>query len=294
MNSGEQKFQTHIEWSKQKRKNLQETLAIAAGGLQVGEQTRKITCPSCEGGVTREKSFSLRKDPARILFNCWRASCGFKGIIDYNGAFIEDGREEMSRALKPARIFMGALSPFGVAGINLFDSKFSMTVQDLTEGGVQFAREEDRYAFPVLSPHHGKRGLTLRDFNTRPTTYPKWDAFPSYANHTWLGWYIRTVLMEGSVVVVEDPISALKVSRHFKACFLNGTNLDFEKLLEIDKVASGKGIILALDKDATSKAIELLRSYQFFIGSTATCIHLEKDAKYMSSEEIKEAFSLQG
>lgn len=271
---------------------LNETIALSAISLKPGEQTRAILCPSCSGGGTNEKSFSLRKEEDRILYRCWRSSCDVKGIIGHNGSLIEEHSAQEPIRDKPLRKYEKPLVQITKNGLDLFQEKFGMTNEDLLEGNVLWNKEEDRYVFPVWSPHYSRRGLTIRTFN-EGTIHPKWDAYPLFQQIPWLGWFVRSKITWAGkpVVVVEDPISALKISRQFKVAFLNGTNLDLEKLLEIGKVAGQAGVIIALDKDATEKSIKLLRQYAFFIGNSGTCAHLEVDAKYMSDHEILAAFT---
>ena len=280
-----------------KRKTLHEVISMSATGLFVGEQTRDILCPVCFGGGTKEKSFSIRREEGRILYKCWRASCGIKGVLNSLGSLVTDHHPTDLKEVFTGRRYSSMLGPLTLEGQKLFHDKFGLTLDDLHEARVSYAPQEDRYAFPVNSPSYQARGYIVRSFHNNKTKWPKWDAFQNLSGgvgNPWQGWYIRIKppydFSHRKVVVVEDPISALKISRHFRSCFLNGTNLDLEKLLEIHKVAGNYGMVFALDKDATAKAIDLVRQYQFFVGNQATCVHLEKDAKYMSDDEIVAAF----
>jgi hypothetical protein len=272
------------------RGNLHETLAIVASGLQTGEQTRRILCPACGGGHTAEKSFALRKEQDCIKYKCWRASCGVKGIIDYFGSFLEEPQAPPPPADFKGRHFLGSLSEIPLAGRSMFKQRFGLEDNDLEFAGVRWAPESDRYSFPVENPRGVNKGLTLRTFHEH-SIHPKWEAFPNYKDVCWQGWYVRSWTRKMPVVVVEDALSALKVSRQYRAAFLNGTDINLDKMSEMIGEAGDAGVIIALDKDASEKAINLLQKYSFFLGGMATCVQLEVDLKFFSDSQIKNLFS---
>lgn len=274
-----------------KRSTLQQTIAMSAAALTPGDRTRDILCPNCFGGNSKEKSFAIQKEKGKILYKCWRATCNIKGVIDDNGSLVEHHHPSELKETHPGRRYQGVLGPIPTKGNQLFWDKYRLIAEDLREAGVTYCASEERYAFPVNNPVYQSRGLTLRSFDNAKAL--KWDHYQNFSapGNPWMGWYIRpNPTGSRKVVVVEDAISALKISRQFKSCFLNGTNLSLEKLLEISKVAGDNGIIFALDKDATSKAIELARSYAFFVGDKVSCALLPQDAKYLTDTQIRELF----
>lgn len=68
-----------------------------------------------------------------------------------------------------------------------------------------------------------------------------------------LAWYIFK-RKSPDLVLVEDQISAIRMSPHMDSCALLSTNLSDGKIAEIKK-RGYRRIILCLDKDATSQAI---------------------------------------
>lgn len=83
-------------------------------------------------------------------------------------------------------------------------------------------------------------------------------------------------------IIVEDAVSACAVSEDYTGIALLGTSLSVEfikPILQFDKV------IIALDKDASHKAITLQRYLSPFCSVTVRL--LEKDLKYLTREEIR-------
>ncbi|MDE2097331.1 MAG: hypothetical protein KGL39_08820 [Patescibacteria group bacterium] len=92
---------------------------------------------------------------------------------------------------------------------------------------------------------------------------------------------------KGPIILVEDVLSAAKVSTAgFVAVSLMGSNLSLEQLGDIQAVSQGGTVALALDRDATGKAIELASRYRFLSGGNLIPMLLSKDLKYHTKEEI--------
>lgn len=275
--------------------NFDETVSIAGSCLQEGEQTRDLLCPNCSGGLGKEKSFSIRKEKGDIKFRCWRASCGIRGFLPFNGSIFQDSRsipELESKDHVYARHFQGSLTRLNEEGYAFFKEKFDLEEADLAQGEVRYVPDSNRYSFPVYGPEYMMRGTSLRTFEDN-TNFPKWDHYPVRRDINWIGWHIRPCNTHNQqrLAVVEDPISSLKVSRHFMCTYLNGTSMNMDKMLEIMRVGRQRGVTIALDKDATAKAIDILREWRFFLGAQAICVPIDKDLKYASDKEIKEIFT---
>lgn len=278
------------------RLRLYETVSLVGEALKVGERTRQIPCPACGGGDTKEKSFSISKEEGVLYYKCWRSSCLLKpgAIENTTGSLIQEPKpiEFKESSKKESRPYTGILQILPKEGYDIFRDKYGLEEPDLAEGEVLWAETSDRYSFPVHSPNWERRGTSLRLFHNR-ASYPKWDHYPARTDCPWIGWYIRPSVSYrgGPIVLVEDPISALKVSRHFVCCYLNGTSLGLDALMEVIKYARFANAVLALDKDATAKAAEIIHKHRFFLGNKAFAVPVEKDPKYLDDEEIKTLFS---
>jgi len=108
-----------------------------------------------------------------------------------------------------------------------------------------------------------------------------------------MGWFLdydggRTGEGEKSpIVLVEDVLSAAKVATSgFRAASLMGCNLSLDQFLEAQEVAKDNPIVLALDRDATGKALNHVHRYGFLSGGNLIPLLLSKDLKYHTKEEI--------
>lgn len=91
------------------------------------------------------------------------------------------------------------------------------------------------------------------------------------------------------LVLVEDQMSAIKLSPHCHAAALLGTHISDDKVKEI--VAGGyKKVVISLDNDATYTAIKAQLALRRTIDGLF--VHgLEKDIKNMNREEFAEYVS---
>jgi hypothetical protein len=67
-----------------------------------------------------------------------------------------------------------------------------------------------------------------------------------------------------------------------------GSHLSVEQLAESLEEARGARLVLALDRDATGRSLELTSRYGFLSKGTLTPLLLSKDLKYHTTEEIQE------
>tara|TARA_A100001388_G_C28665509_1_gene448911 strand:- start:329 stop:931 length:603 start_codon:yes stop_codon:yes gene_type:complete len=87
-----------------------------------------------------------------------------------------------------------------------------------------------------------------------------------------------------TAVVVEDCASACAVSNDFAGVALMGTSLPTEYINVLQKKFDN--IIVALDRDATSKAFDIARELGY--RSKTRVVILEDDLKYFKPDEIRE------
>lgn len=89
-------------------------------------------------------------------------------------------------------------------------------------------------------------------------------------------------LRSRSVILVEDIPSANKMDKHYPCVALLGTNLNDKKLDYLLRLGVNH-VILALDNDATRKAIKLAKKFMI----STTILPLQKDLKDQTDEELK-------
>lgn len=256
-----------------------------AGSLQIGE-TRRLRCPFCEGGTSRENSFSLsRTSDAECLYCCFRATCSRSGRLACPGfRLTSDTSDSSPRSKRQAsiRVFTGRTVALEKEWLSNLSDAYGIFPDEAIREGWKQAVEDGSLVCPIRGPDAVPRGILTRSRTpkypgekTHSKLYPQTDGVRQ-------GWFRRAGISHSPVVVVEDVISALKVSRQFTAVALLGTHLDQDRLDEI--VSVSKIVVLALDNDATEKAIGYQK--KFGLQAEIKVAMLEKDLKYESDERI--------
>jgi len=90
------------------------------------------------------------------------------------------------------------------------------------------------------------------------------------------------------LIVVEDQFSAIKACLYMNSVALLGTNLSALKVNELLK-SGYSHIVIALDKDATGKAVDMLLMYKDLFPKL-TILVLTKDIKDCSDKELEILF----
>lgn len=259
--------------------DIQTHVKLIAEDLSCGESKQNLTCPSCGGGRTGEKKFSVTRDSRGLLYNCYRAKCGLSGFVPTAAALLrpEKRQQKLREYWYPVRTVVGD-------DIGYFAERFQLS-PDSTEQYIRTS-DFDEYIFPVLNPRGLARGYVIRQpwWSGTPSCWrsgregkPKAQTFP-HAREPMQSFYIPDTANNSTLVVVEDQISAIKICQTgHKSVALLGTNADADKVREWSLFRPYE-VILALDKDATSKAFKIARKWGLAFRSTRVAM-LEQDLK---------------
>lgn len=239
-------------------------------GLGVDTGTRSELCPKCGGGATKEKAFSISKDTKGYLYwRCFRSSCGYKGST---GGGTKGPR---ARSREP-KILSADLVALVEDQTDYFSDEYGV---DQIADEILWCPEREAFAFPIKASSGGTIGHQLRWYDGRK---PKSESYPGARNVPFIAHYPNNA--QHGVVVVEDPLSALKVrSAGVYAVALLGTNMDFERAYEI-RVLSGS-LVMALDKGTLPLALSYRDKFSS-VFDKITIWSLDKDLKYVTRERI--------
>jgi hypothetical protein len=164
-----------------------------------------------------------------------------------------------------------------------FIENFAVQPSTLEKLEWRSAPDCDRLYIPYVGPRGQFRGAILREWQYKLT--PRNLVYKEILDEPFIGWMPETG--SGPPVLVEDAISACKVYQAgLNAITLCGTHLSLHMVREI--LTKHKEAIIALDKDATAKAIKYAGTYRPLL-----CLKiwkLEKDLKYVEEERIREAY----
>jgi hypothetical protein len=281
---------------------LRTDILLAAEQLGIGESLKREECPACSAP---ERSFSITRQEHGVLYNCFRASCSFRGFLPTSGVLYQTRAPRAEAKPNPYR---GELLPLTDTDEQYFEDRFELSPVPMgvsvTDGG--------HYAMALYRPDGRQDGLIVRrggwtgepqmpvDRN-RYCDGPKTVLYRDTLRAA-TSWYAPvyeklscrydvTALHRGIIVLVEDCISAMKVAQAgVRACALVGAELNDDKVREIAQEHPTE-VILALDKDATGNAFKQARKYGLaFRKIRVAC--LERDIKDEDRRNVLEVLGL--
>jgi len=221
---------------------------------------------------------SLSRRDGRRMWHCFKASCSISGTSKTERT-AESIRSALSDADRDATPSLPRTPiPHRLSSVRRHEAAAEYLKQngcwEAYEAGlvdIQYDPADRRVIF-FMPDGQGAVGRTLRGAK------PKWRAYGDTSGVLRIG--------SGNVgVIVEDAASAASVSRlpFCSGCALLGTHVSVEKrrqLMSFDR------LVIALDKDASKKAVSLKARFEGRI-ETAVVL-LEEDMKYLTVEELKE------
>lgn len=255
----------------------------------------RFVCPKCGGGQSGERSLSIRRSQKNFAFYiCWRAKCDLgkgkvslfgDGNILWNG--YQKGLVTERKVWEPATCSLDE----GVA--SFLKNKYLLEDGYLLYAGICQTNQDRRVVFPMWTPKRTRKGKVVRAYRhlyrgwSEYCTVPKAITVVPDKSVPMTSWYYRHRMKAKSsdtLVVVEDVLSALRLTDHTDAVALLGTNFAIKSQTEI-ATQGYKNIYLALDPDASKKAARLVRQNKSKLPGLKLKL-LDKDVKDMTHEEL--------
>lgn len=268
--------------------------------LHEEENTRSIECPYCPPEDKEKGSLSVTRKAEGLVFHCYRAKCGEKGFIPTSPNTTEKRPRKVKKIVNQ---FNHTLSNLTDEQYRQLILNYNLTVDEIEISGIRWVEDIKRIAVPLfdknylqwgweaklikgLEPPWAKRGRWIKSI-----TYPTKEGvnrlyYPKLSKE-----YIeeRPSMIEDTVVVVEDVFSAMRVMRYRDSVALLGSSLNIAQVLEL--MEGYPNVILALDNDATDKAIKIAKEYSGYFKNFEVK-QLEKDPKNMTEDELEREFLL--
>ena len=235
-------------------------------------------CPICN----RINTFSVTDTGFERLWNCFHADCntgGSTGVqltkenskVAFKEQIEKEEKKETSEFVIPDTLVSLSRSVNAenyVKEVNSYDAYLSGLAD------IRYDFQQDRVVFLVKSISNGR----IVDATGRSLGYrkPKWKRYGDNKEPFICG-------KSDKIIIVEDCPSACSVSGLTTGLALMGTSLLDEHIEIIKKF---KKVYVALDKDATSKAISLIRKLRNYVPTKL--IVLNKDLKDMNRGERDE------
>lgn len=257
---------------------------LGAGRAKAGE-----VCPACKGGQAKEGSLSVTRRGNLLLYNCHRASCGFRGAVSTGGIARGDDEAGGTPRRRGPRVKTEEINE---ATLKLLATKFGISTEVLRNAGLRWSGDGDGYlarrvCFPIYGPDAEERGASYRSYEKGIEPKAVIELYhPDNVCQSWYKWRLRS----NYLIVVEDPMSALRLAPHVHSLSLMGVLLSEEKLNEI-KAQDYDKVLLCLDGDATREAIKLRLKWGKHLKSLEVYGLGDKDVKNMNEGEFNEFLS---
>lgn len=263
--------------------DLERLILLEGEALEVDE-SRYITCPACE----RPDKCSITRTELGVLYHCFRDACGIAGHAGATGAIPARFRDTE----KAGKRFAPKYFTLATRGLTAIERAFMLRKFELTSAQLEAARwkycpERNAYIFPVLNPSGFERGVTARYYHDRYYQGKKLPKAVAYkeVDGAWLCWY-NGPEDSRDLWLVEDQVSALKMSQFAHTCALLGTHIDEREAMEISRFKADR-VVIALDEDAIKSAYTMRKRYGLLWQYTEVC-HLHEDLKDMRYEYLVE------
>ena len=243
-------------------------------------ETKRGNCPKCH----RHNTFTLSRTGNTIKWNCYSASCNYSGVKNNTSMSLEDIKFNHQQKNK-TKGKQNVIDVSRLAYSNIcsdFLDKYCINNIDIP---VLYDPLERRVAFMIQ--HKGENidaiGRALDVWRR-----PKWKRYSDIDTSITIPFDAPP---KSNLIIVEDIISAWKAVTYLDdtdAMPLLGTSLSTNNLNKIWDTYNS--VTIALDKDATDKAINMSR--RIFVGvDKCKVVALELDIKDMAIEDIQKCFS---
>lgn len=237
----------------------------------------RMDCPFC----MRNNTFSISKENSKVLWYCFSASCDAKGSYNTEKTmhdiqqYLHRPVDNLDISFTMPRNFTSPHSNNRCLKYLRDNNSFTAMYRDMVD--IMYDPARDRIVF-MIKDGDGKTiggvGRALKSI-----TLPKWYVYGSRS-------YPFICGKGSTAVVVEDCASACAVGidENYSGVALMGTSLPTEYIdILQDKFDN---IIVALDRDATSKAFDIAKELGY--RSKSKVVILEDDLKYFEPQKIRE------
>lgn len=278
--------------------SLNSATLVGVDKLADGETAGGLLCPRCSGGTSKEHSFSVTKTRGKLLYHCHRATCGYSGAEYLSSLDRELDNESSQKVPRSGDLFFraprdtsyrGPQEPIPPDVVETLSQRWSLTEWHLNAWNIRFINRGTfrgfcgRIALPVIDPRTGTRsGLLVRALD--PRDKPKTLLYSECTSSLYLG-----PSTSKSLVLVEDVISSIRLSRYTSSLALLGTSLNQDKSLLVRELVARyrySNLVLALDKDALGKSITQVARLRLLVPVPVQVVALNKDLKNHTEQEL--------
>ena len=260
--------------------SLNQSLLSLGDSLIQGETLRTI-CPVCWGGRTKEKSFSITRIQTGFLYKCFRASCGKEGIV--GATLAHKKKDRVSTGL--SKRYMGDFGALPPLVYEEYFKKYDLSVETIQNQGICFATDIGRIHFPIYDYRGWIIGENLKAVSK--TQKPK--NLINKFNDVPLLHFPLGMDVGKTLVLVEDQVSAIKVSKLYPCASLMGTSVSDEGLKLLKQIGI-KAVNILMDGDdaGVTASFKIGAKLEPFFDTRISFLPKHHDPKDISLDKLKE------
>ena len=252
--------------------------------------SQRVECPKCGS----KGSFSMSRINSEILYICFSASCGLKGVITSKGS---DGIPLDQTVLRQHKLFKGTLTALEYEEMHWISETFHIKTEWLEH--TRYSEEDGRVYFPQYDVMGRVFGYIARHYpaldGNRRTHGAKayWkQVIPGDPGLLFPNMEVLAQVIESQcVVVVEDYPSMLRINSQIGigTCCLGGTNI-YSTHIDTMLALGVRELVILLDADAVTKAVKLKRGLSLAFDNVTVIPLLGADPKDMTHDELTNTF----
>ena len=240
--------------------------------IQIDSDVR-MDCPFCHNTNT----FSVSNKNGKLSWYCFHSSCSAKGSHEREKT-MEDIKTTVIGKDEPNKKHFSLPDYFTSVYANDKCIKYiekNNCYEAMATGRAKlyYDPRQQRIVFIILKKDNGIVGAVGRGLSSN--VYPKWYMYGDKSYPFVCGNFDKAIL-------VEDCASACAVSGLMTGVALLGTSLSDEYIPILKQY---KSILVALDRDATSKAFDISQKLCYYVKSQVKII--DEDLKYFTTDEIR-------
>jgi hypothetical protein len=267
-------------------------LKIEAMDLVEGQQTYNIKCPICE----QSTSFAVKRDGGGLLYKCFRAQCGVEGYVPSKATVpAAEGtspviRDILSLAKKPAfkcNPYMGKLQKLPREVRKFLRNSYQIGTMNTQTYGYRYNLVSDRLYMPINNLWGMETGAVMKKLPSSAYQGAKAINYWVIDDPIRLHFPPTGITDTGTIVVVEDILSASKLAPVIRSCALLGHSMSRKQAAFL--ASHFDKMIVLLDPDATDGAMKIASSFGGMFTDGIGIRVLKKDPKDIPLVELEEA-----
>ena len=255
--------------------NFKNQLSIIESAIQGDEVDTRIDCPFCN----HTNTLTIKKSQGRTMWFCFHSSCKAKGNEQKEMSMSEikkllSGIDDSNIKKKEFIVPKSFTSIFSTDRcVDYVKKNNCMKAYSSGLVDIRYDARQHRAVF-LIKKDKEFVGAVGRGLNS--DVYPKWFMYGDKSYPFMCG------KKKDTGILVEDCASACAVSHLYRGIALMGTSLPDSYIPILKK--QFKRIIVALDRDATTKAFDISNQLRYYVDSEVKI--LEEDLKYYDENQI--------